>query len=185
MSSGSGHSRRGVRKTREAIVAAFSGLVLNGHYAELGVRDLARKAGVGRSTFYEHFDDKTALLVESMYPLLSVLADAAAGTEAPHLRWVLAHFEEQRVNALAFFRESAERAAIESSLAKFVVRHLPRSGTALPPKDIASTLSRMTIGLIADWLVADTRIGCEELAGVLVRTLQGCRSALLRPSTLP
>lgn len=185
MSEGGKHSGRSVRKSREAIVATFSGLVLNGHYADLGVRELARKAGVGRSTFYAHFDDKTALLVESMYPLLTVLADAAAGKDAPQLQWVLAHFEEQRANALAFFRGSPELAAIESSLAKLTAQHLPRTGAALPRSDVASTLSRLTIGLIGDWLAADPRIGCKELAETLARTMRACRGALLGSSTLP
>lgn len=178
------HSDRSVRKSREAIVATFNGLVLNGHYAELGIRDLARKAGVGRSTFYAHFDDKTALLVESMYPLLSVLADAVAGKEAAQLPWALAHFEEQRANALVFFRGSRELAAIESSLANLIAQHLPRTGTALPRNDVASTLSRTTIGLIGDWLVAEPRIGHDELAAVLRKTTQACRRALV-PSKEP
>lgn len=173
------HPGRSVRKSREAIVATFNGLVLNGHYAELGVRELARKAGVGRSTFYAHFDDKAALLVEAMYPLLSILADAVAGREAPRLPWVLAHFEEQRANALPFFAGAAERSAIESNVANLVAQQLPRSGTALPRNDVASTLARMAIGLIYDWLSGDPRIGCDEMAAVLARTALACRGALL------
>ncbi|HEY1975526.1 MAG TPA: helix-turn-helix domain-containing protein [Candidatus Baltobacteraceae bacterium] len=159
-------------------MATFNALVLNGHYAELGVRELARKAGVGRSTFYQHFDDKTALLVEAMYPLLSIVANAAAGNEAPKLPWVLAHFEEQRANALEFFA-SAERAAIESAVTKLIEPQLPRSSTPLPRATIASTLSRTALGLIADWLAAEQRVGAEELAAVVTRTMLACRSALL------
>jgi len=174
-----GHSGRNVRKTREAIVTTFNGLVLNGRYAEIGVRELVRRAGVGRSTFYQHFDDKTALLVESMYPLLSVLADAVSRNPAPTLPWVLAHFEEQRENALAFLQGVAERAAIELSLAKLVAGQVPRSGTALPRDDVAAAIARMTTGLIADWLAADPRIDRNEFAAVLTRTGLACRSALV------
>lgn len=178
MSARGRHSERSVRKSREAIVATFNALVLNGHYAGLGVRELARKAGVGRSTFYQHFDDKTALLVEAMYPLLSILADAAAGNEAPRLPWVLAHFEEQRANALALFA-SPERAAIEAAVARLIARQLPRAPTTLPRADISSTLSRTTIGLIADWLAAPERIDAKELAAIVDRTMSACRNALL------
>jgi AcrR family transcriptional regulator len=178
MSEAGRHLGRSVRKTREAILATFNGLVLKGRYADLNVRELARKAGVGRSTFYHHFDDKTALLVESLDPLLSVLAHAAAGKNAPQLPRVLAHFEEQRANALRLFRSATERAALEGALANIVKQQVPR-GAALPSEAIASTLSRMTIGLIADWLAADRRSGCDEFAAVLAKTALACRGALL------
>lgn len=181
MNRSNGHSRRRVRKSREAIVDTFKELVFKGHYAKLGVRELARKAGVGRSTFYEHFDDKMSVLVESMYPLLSVLADAAAGYEAPKLRFVLAHFEERRKEAVEFFGSVAERNAIESGLAKLVGRHLPRGGGTLPAADVASTLARVTLGLVIDWLTADPRIGRDECAAVLRKTALAVRGALLGP----
>ena len=172
------HLSRSVRKTHEAILTTFNGVVLKGRYAELNVRELARKAGVGRSTFYHHFDDKTALLVESLYPILSLIANAAAGKNAPELPRVLAHFEEQRASALRLFRSAAERAAIESALANLIEQQLPR-GVALPRDAVASTLSRMTIGLIVDWLVADRRAGRDEFAAVLAKTALACRGALL------
>lgn len=171
------HLGRSVRKTRDAILATFSGSVLEGGYAELGVRELARKAGVGRSTFYHHFDDKTALLVESLDPLLAVIADAAAGKSAPQLSGVLAHFVEHRVHALTLFRSVDERAAIEGALAKRVEQQLPRGG-ALPREAIASALSRMTMGLIVDWLAADCRTGCDRFIAVLEKTTLACCDAL-------
>jgi AcrR family transcriptional regulator len=166
-----------VRKTRDSILATFNGSVLEGGYAELGVRELARKAGVGRSTFYHHFDDKTALLVESLDPILAVLADAAAGKGAPQLSRVLAHFVEQRANALQLFRSVDERAAIEAALAKRVEQHVPR-GAALPREAVAAALSRMAIGLIVDWLASDRRTGCDRFAAVLKKTALACREAL-------
>jgi len=173
------HSGRSVRKSRDAIVTTFNGLVLNGWYAETGVSELVVKAGVGRSTFYEHFDGKTALLVECMYPLLSVLAETASGMDVPRLACVLAHFEEQRANALTIFQGTRERSAIEASLAKLIAEHLPRNGSTLPRGDIAKTLSRLSIGLIGDWLAADRRVHCTEFGSVFLRTASTCRRALI------
>lgn len=169
---------RSVRKSREAIIATFNGLFLNGRYTELAVRELARQAGVGRSTFYQHFDDKTALLVESLHPILSLLADASEGRNALQLPRLLAHLEEQRENALSLLRSAPERAAIECALANLILQYLPHGGT-LPGDDIASTLSRIMFGLIADWLVAHRRTSRDEFAVVLARTALACRGALL------
>ena len=179
VSGSNGHSGRRVHKSRDAIATTFNELLFNGRYAETGVSELVVKAGVGRSTFYEHFDDKVALLVESIYPLLSVIAEAASGMEAPHLLRVLAHFEEQRAHALRIFQSTRERSAIEASLAKLIAEHLPRNGSTLPLGDIAKALSRLSIGLIGDWLAADRRIQCTELAYVFLRTASTCRSTLL------
>ena len=173
-----GHSPRTVRKGRDAIVTTFNALVLNGRYAELGVRELARKAGVARSTFYEHFDDKTALLIESMYPLLSVLAECAAGEYAQHLAWVLAHMEEQRTNALALFYAQQERNAIEAGLARLISEKLPRNGIALPISDAAAVLARTSIGMIADWLARERRATNLDFASILRNALHALKASI-------
>ena len=178
MKRGAGHSTRNVRRSREAIIATFNGLVLNGRYKRLGIRELVRRAGVARSTFYEHFDDKTALLIESMYPLLSVLAEAACGMDEPRLTWVLDHMEQQRENALTLFAASVERQAIETGLARLIAQHVPKTGTALPRDDIASTLARTTIGLIGDWLAREARSPSRIMANVMRDGLAALKASI-------
>ena len=50
------------RQTRERIVAATEELVRERTYAELSVDEVMRKAGLGRTIFYRHFDDLGDLL---------------------------------------------------------------------------------------------------------------------------
>jgi AcrR family transcriptional regulator len=61
-------------KTRALIAAAFVALVSRRPYARIRVSDITRKAGVGRATFYAHFESKDALLraeiVRVMLPML-------------------------------------------------------------------------------------------------------------------
>lgn len=52
------------RKSREAILGAFNGLITQKKYADITVQDIIDRADVGRSTFYAHFDTKDALLRE-------------------------------------------------------------------------------------------------------------------------
>jgi len=49
-------------KTRGLISAAFLALVNRRSYERIRVSDITRKAGVGRATFYAHFESKDALL---------------------------------------------------------------------------------------------------------------------------
>jgi AcrR family transcriptional regulator len=56
------HTDRRVRKTREALHAAFASLVIAKGYDTLTIQDVLDEADVGRSTFYSHFTSKDALL---------------------------------------------------------------------------------------------------------------------------
>lgn len=49
-------------KTRGLISAAFLALINRRPYERIRVSDITRKAGVGRATFYAHFESKDALL---------------------------------------------------------------------------------------------------------------------------
>jgi len=51
-----------VEKTRAALTAAFVGLLSRRTYDRIRVSDIARKAGVGRATFYARFSSKDGLL---------------------------------------------------------------------------------------------------------------------------
>jgi AcrR family transcriptional regulator len=51
-----------VERTRALINAAFVDLVSRRAYFRIRVSDITRKAGVGRATFYAHFESKDALL---------------------------------------------------------------------------------------------------------------------------
>jgi AcrR family transcriptional regulator len=55
---------RRVRRTRQVLLEAFISLILERGYDAVTIRDVVKRAGVGRSTFYTHFGDLEELLVE-------------------------------------------------------------------------------------------------------------------------
>src|SRR5947208_3389919 len=50
-----------VRRTRDALGDALVALMQEKEFASIRVQDVLDRAGVGRSTFYEHFKDKDDL----------------------------------------------------------------------------------------------------------------------------
>lgn len=107
-------------RTHQALTEAFVSLMLTKRYDDFGVADIVERANVGRSTFYEHFGSKDALLRASMNGLLEVLAEAGAtGAVSPRLRKVIDHFwENRRLGRMVFSHPL--RILIERQLADII-----------------------------------------------------------------
>lgn len=117
-----GNDRRS--NARRWIATAFNRLVLGRRYETLSVGEVSRRAGVGRSTFYEHFRDKDDVLRHAISPILAPLADAAVGMGvAQRVQFVLDHLAENRGRAMEMLDGSA-RECIEQTLTELVLARL-------------------------------------------------------------
>jgi AcrR family transcriptional regulator len=67
--------RRGAR-TRELVLDAFFGLMVERGFEKMTVQDLLDRSGVGRATFYAHFKGKEDLLASSIGRLQGALRQA-------------------------------------------------------------------------------------------------------------
>lgn len=165
---------RRVQRTRAALVGAFIELVLDRRYDQITVADIVDRAGVGRSTFYEHYENKDELLKAGLMGPFSVLADAVAGDCDPaRLRQTVEHFwENRRVGNVLFggpTRHLVTRtlaAAMEARLSTPSRRLARRSD--LPLGLACAYLAAAQIGLLSEWLSGHSP--CP--AAVIARELQ-------------
>lgn len=67
-----GHDRRSQR-TQQALMEALLGLLVEKHYDEISIHEIADRANVGRSTFYAHFPTKDELLKSGFERALDLL----------------------------------------------------------------------------------------------------------------
>jgi len=102
---------RRIERTREAIMGAFNALIFEGRrYDRIRVADLIARAGVGRSTFYEHYRNKDEVLAESIrHPFTPLAAAVDRGSDVAPLRDVLIHFRENRQQAGVVFQGATRR----------------------------------------------------------------------------
>jgi AcrR family transcriptional regulator len=98
---------RRVRRTRDRLGAALVDLLLEKRLDDVSVREVSRRAGVGRSTFYAHFRDKEALFLaevdEGLRAMASSLGRAREASDrvAP-VREFFSHVAEMRDLRRAF-----------------------------------------------------------------------------------
>ncbi|MCX5690821.1 MAG: TetR/AcrR family transcriptional regulator [Planctomycetota bacterium] len=159
------------RQTRDWIIASFNRLVLRRKYSDISVAELVERAGVGRSTFYEHFDHKDDVLRSAVRVILEPMAqlvreDAGlAGVVA-----VIEHVREHNAAAMAMLQGEA-RMQLEQALGELVVAQLSRAGhgyspTALPL--MGAQIACAQLGLLRAWLGSPApACAAAELAGLM------------------
>jgi len=159
---------RRTQRTRKAISDAFLGLLFR-RYSAIRTADVIEAAGVGRSTFYEHFRNKDDVLVAVIEPLFTPLADAAArrGTLGS-VQFMLDHVWEQRAAARMLF-EPPLGAKLQRKLAAMIEARLPEAEAGSPPTSlIAMGSAAATLAMLRMWLAGEAASSSEALARQLL-----------------
>lgn len=169
-----------VQRTRNAIIDAFNTLFLE-RRRRIRVGDVVAEAGVGRSTFYDHFSGAEALHMAALARPFAILADAAAGRgDKAAAAWLLAHFWENRRRA----RYTLEGRTGEKSarlLARLVEERL-EPPLALPPRLAARQLAAAALAPVRAWLLGEAPSSVDALAETLCRSGVALTAALRAPS---
>ncbi|NIJ21379.1 AcrR family transcriptional regulator [Sphingomonas naasensis] len=148
-------------RTRAAILGAFTELLFSRRYDAIRTADLIAAAGIGRSTFYEHFRGKDDVLVAATEPVLQTLAAAALDRASPaQLRAMLDHVWRQRGFARRLLEGRTGR-MLEARLAAMIAARLePGAPAALRSAAVAAALWTM----LRLWLAGTVACPAAELA---------------------
>jgi AcrR family transcriptional regulator len=179
------------RRTREALLSAFGGLILGRRhrYAKIKVDDIVSSADVGRSTFYEHYKSKDDVLIASMAGMLDVLAGAVTETpDEQHIECVLAHFVEMRSFAReVLWDQGAQHVGprIARDLARRVEVHLrerlaARGGAPVITLDLlAMQIAESQLALVRAWLFGRSEATPQSIASAMCSGAQAMARAHL------
>jgi AcrR family transcriptional regulator len=90
---------------REEIIDAAIEVFAESGYHEAGVADIAKRVGIGHSTFYRHFDNKRAILDEVVDTVIQRSAAALAAENAPEAANTLDEYRDQVARIAAAMAE--------------------------------------------------------------------------------
>jgi AcrR family transcriptional regulator len=173
------------QRTRDALLAAFRDLVLQRHFDEIGVADVAARAQVSRSTLYQHFAGKDGLLAASMaVPFARLAATLGEAENSRELLALLHHFWSNRTLARVLFFGAVRRKTV-AVLVDQIERNLQSSGYGrrgrliLPVRLAAVLLAEILLAPVAAWLAGDSHCTAEALAHGLRQVGRGALASLL------
>jgi AcrR family transcriptional regulator len=175
---------RRVERTQAALLAAFRDLLLEGRFESAGIAEIAKRALVSRSTLYEHFAGKDALLARSISRPFSTLADVVeANHDDARLVALLNHFWGNRALARVIFQGPVRRKAVAVLVGlleqRLKGRGLARRGALMLPMRLAAVqIAEALLAPITAWLVGESRCTPEVLAMALRRVAVATLGAL-------
>lgn len=142
------------QRSREAVRTAFNRLVVSTPWARIRVQDIVAAAGVARSTFYEHFASKQALLQDVLVGPFSILAGALdAHCDAARFDALLAHFWEHREQARTFLDGALHRRSMAVLSPLLLAGIRSRHARLLLPDELAATtLAALQLSILRSWL---------------------------------
>jgi AcrR family transcriptional regulator len=162
-----------IEKSRSALRGALLALVAEKMFTELSIGEIVARAGIGYATFFRHYPDKDALLVDIADGLIDELL----------VQMLPALLEEKTLAAsvaLCRFvdgRRAICRALLAGGATASVRRHvLARAGgvalpavSGLPPDLVIGHAVGATLGLLGWWLDHEEAFDAEAMGAIIDR----------------
>lgn len=176
-----------IARTRSSLQEALLELARERGLDEISIGDVVERAGVNRSTFYQHYTDKETLLADAL--------DAAAeeaGADLPSLHEtppeppevLVSYLRHLDANAALYRRVFGEHgsavvvARLRTRLEAIVADGIARAEGAgfygdLPRDVVAAGVAGSVMGVLGVWLAREPRPSAEVAAEWLWRVLLG------------
>lgn len=164
-----------IQRTYTLLLQALTELLEEKPFEEIRVTDLCDRAGVHRSTFYAHFEDKHHLLTFAIQELMDIFVPQPSSTERDTfqyaLRRVFKYFLKNREMYTLLFldpRNASAKQLFRNEYVRAFHLFMKRRYSGAPVSDI-NLYSRYFIGgllaVVDYWLERDTDdISPEEMA---------------------
>jgi AcrR family transcriptional regulator len=147
---------RRVVRTRELLLDTLRDLLMERGYERLTIQNLIDRAGVGRATFYAHFESKDDLLACSISRLRDGLRSAARhapGTRFAFLPWFFDHLNGHRqIYAMTVCRE--DEITVERHIRLMLVELVQRDIAGdTKPTDVQAMAAQYVVGALWSTIV--------------------------------
>lgn len=162
-------------RTRSKLGAAFAGLLTRRSYSRIRVGDIARKAGVGRATFYAHYRSKDDLLDAELTRVLNrMLVESAGGIDCTaffaHVLQAPSIYRSLTSGEAYVVTQRVMRQSLERQITRIGGN---RSETAMQGAPYAARFIAATLLMLIDWSleqpVERSPAALQEIFGRLVR----------------
>lgn len=165
-----------IRRTRQLLQQGLGKLLENKDFDKITVQDIADAATVNRATFYDHYNDKFALLEcmvgSRFHELLAerqVQFDGTCGSALKAMVLALGDYLVKMQGSdctrrLEPHMESAIIAVIRRMLLEGFQRHPPEKAS---PELVAATVSWAIYGAAREWMQKPDRCPPDEMAGIV------------------
>ncbi len=166
------------QKTRKAIFAAFSTLLMKKKYNRITVQDIIDQANIGRSTFYSHFETKDGLLDALCRRIFEHVFSTELSEEQTHdfskkqdnvrhrLTHVLYHIQDNKADFTAILSCESDALLIyyfSSHLKQVFVDILPHLVIVAPDDYLINHLVTSFIEAVKWWLASRKRYTPEQI----------------------
>ena len=134
------------------------------------ISEIIDRAGVGKSTFYEHFRGKDAVLLSAMQPMILTLATAASGRAArSYIRSMVEHLWERRLVARPIL-DSRASAIVQRRLAEAIATHGGKPGDAEGARLVATAIAAAQLAMLRCWLTGHVPATIDSMTDQVIAT---------------
>lgn len=162
-----------VKRTRQMLQCALAKLLREKEFDRISVQDIADAATLNRATFYDHYDDKFALLeclVGSRFNELleqrGVSFDGSCSNALKAMVLGVCDFLLEWQRQMGPHLESAVIAVVRRMILEGAKRHGGQGGVS--PELIASTVSWAIFGAAKEWVGTPNRCSSDEMVETVI-----------------